>query len=232
MLMCVPGRPGGKGEMALYLEPLNGGRQIVLDKAVVLIGRQSDCDVILDNSRKVSRKHCAIAQVNDRFMIRDLESMNGVTVNGNRVKREAALQVGDEISFGDVKYVLRDTNAAKSGKAAPAVAKSVAGNPAAEPPAEAPAKPAVPSRPVNISQKFPVPIAEEGVDFAVEPSLQAPRPPMLSEPQPQEPVIELEPAAPFSRPPQLSGNDDEDDEKQLPDIILLDDSGEVDSPGR
>jgi pSer/pThr/pTyr-binding forkhead associated (FHA) protein len=214
--------------MALYLDPLNGGRQIVLDKAVVLIGRQSDCDVILDNSRKVSRRHCAIAQVNDRFMIRDLESMNGVTVNGNRVKREAALQVGDEISFGDVRYVLRDTNAAKGG---PQVAKSVAENAAVGPPASPPpAKPTPPLRPANVSQKFPIPIAEEGVDFAVEPSIQVARAPLLSEPQPVrlEPVLELELNGPASRSPE---SQDQDDGEQLPDIILLEESGEVDAAG-
>jgi hypothetical protein len=201
--------------MALYLEPLNGGRQIVLDKAVVLVGRQSDCDAVLDSSRKVSRKHCAIAQVNDRFMVRDLESMNGVTVNGNRVKREAPLQLGDEISIGDVRYVLRDTIALQ---AAPAVARSVAGKPS-KPPA------AVPPRPANISQKFPVPIAEEGVDFAVEPSLQFLRAPLSPKVEPLEPVLELvldepEPAAP---PPR-------DADQQLPEVIILDDSVEIDAP--
>ena len=224
--------------MALYLEPLNGGRQIVLDKAVVLIGRQSDCDVILDNSRKVSRKHCAIAQVNDRYVIRDLESMNGVTVNGNRVKREAPLQVGDEISFGDVRYLLRDSNAAK---AAPAVAKSLV-EPAAvgqafQPDRDQPemvnstqrpgqaGKPDL--RPANISQKFAVPIAEEGVDFAIEPSIQVPRSPLLSEPEPAEPIIELELVDPDPEPPETSDRDD--DQRQLPDVIILDDSGEVDA---
>jgi predicted component of type VI protein secretion system len=225
--------------MALYLDPLNGGRQIVLDKAVVLIGRQSDCDVILDNSRKVSRRHCAIAQVNERYLIRDLESMNGVTVNGNRVKREAPLEVGDEISLGDMRYVLRDTNAAKAG---PAVAKALvepaAGSSAAPPPLRPP-KPAVLPRPANISQKFATPIAEEGVDFAVEPSIQLPRSPLLSEepgdfpksqgsePEPAEPIIELELVDPDAAPPETHGHDH--DQQQLPDVIILDDSGEVDA---
>ncbi|MFQ5734099.1 MAG: FHA domain-containing protein [Planctomycetaceae bacterium] len=152
--------------MAYYLEPQNDGQQIVLDKAVVLVGRGSDCDVVLNNSRKVSRKHCCIAQVNDTYVLRDLASMNGVRVNGKKVKREAVLTIGDEVSFGDVSYVLRQTVANGS-----------------EPSPEAPVRvpqgpPPVPSRPADISQKFPVPIADEGVEFAVEASMEMERSPL------------------------------------------------------
>lgn len=216
----------GTGDMALYLEPLNGGRQIVLDKAVILIGRQSDCDIVLDNSRKVSRKHCAIAQVNDTYIVRDLESMNGVSVNGNRVKREAPLQVGDEIAFGDVRYVLRET-AAMNGRDGTSE-KPVVVPAAVSPPV--PPKPVVPSRPVNLSQKFPVPIDEEGVEFAVEPSMQFEQSPVLSPDDLLEPIIELQPDAERSAPPKPRDADADDD--QIPDVILLDESGEADNIGQ
>jgi len=162
--------------MAVYLEPLGGGKQIVLDKAVTLIGRQTDCDVILTQSRKVSRKHCCIAQVNDRYIVRDLASMNGVRVNGQRIDRESPLRVGDELAVADVRYVMRDSRAEAE---EPAEASSEDEDVASPPAASSPSAPAGDShasnrgpvdRPAeNLSQKFPVPIDDEGIDFAVEP---------------------------------------------------------------
>jgi len=214
--------------MAVFLESLNGGRQIVLDKAVMLIGRQSDCDVVLDNSRKVSRKHCALAQVNDRYVVRDLASMNGVTVNGERVKREAPLCVGDEIAFGDVRFRLCDTNQVpknQQNEAEPLV-----------PPAAPSPEPAVPPRPQNISQKFPVPIAEEGVDFAVEPSIQADRSPMapfIDDADHAEPEGEEKPA---SQVPEIL-DDDPDSAADVPaargddEVIRIEESDEIPNLG-
>lgn len=90
--------------MAVYLKPVDQGRAIVLDKAIILFGRHPDCDVVLSDSRKVSRRHCCIAQVDNRLVVRDLGSTNGVRVNGRRIRTEAALRSGDEICVGDARY--------------------------------------------------------------------------------------------------------------------------------
>lgn len=75
---------------------------IVLDKPIVLIGRHSECDVQVE-SRKVSRRHCCVAQVDDHLVVRDLESTNGIRVNGNPVL-EGRLGSGDELTIGNVRY--------------------------------------------------------------------------------------------------------------------------------
>lgn len=93
--------------MAVYLVPQTGGRSIVIDKAVVFVGRHPDCDVVINHSRKVSRKHCCICQVNDTYVVRDLGSMNGIRVNGKRVRKEARIAFGDEVSIGDVPFRLQ-----------------------------------------------------------------------------------------------------------------------------
>jgi pSer/pThr/pTyr-binding forkhead associated (FHA) protein len=93
--------------MAVFLVPIEAGRPIVLDKTIVLIGRQADCDVVLTNSRRVSRRHCCVAQVNDEFVLRDLDSMNGVRINGRRVDTEARISLGDVVSIGDLGFVLQ-----------------------------------------------------------------------------------------------------------------------------
>ena len=90
----------------MVLTPLAGGEQIVLDKAILLFGRAPDCDVVLTGSRKISRKHCCVAQIQNYFVVRDLGSMNGVRVNGVRIDRESKLKGGDQIIIGDVDFKL------------------------------------------------------------------------------------------------------------------------------
>jgi hypothetical protein len=113
--------------MQMVLTPLTGGEQIVLDKAILLFGRQPDCDVVLTGSRKISRKHCCIAQIHDYFVVRDLGSMNGVRVNGVKIDREAKLKAGDEVLIGDVGFRLQMADVPKR---PPGAGKSVwVGNP-------------------------------------------------------------------------------------------------------
>jgi pSer/pThr/pTyr-binding forkhead associated (FHA) protein len=144
--------------MSGYLDPVGEGRQIVLDKAVVFVGRAADCDVVLTRSRKISRKHCCIAQVGNRYIVRDLGSLNGVRINGARVKNEARLKFGDELAIGDVLYVLRsvtdppDKSNGKSGKAA---SRKVV-------PAKSPQKPS-PPQPATASPAPPMPSEEFAV---------------------------------------------------------------------
>jgi predicted component of type VI protein secretion system len=92
--------------MTILLKPTQGGRPIVLDKPILLIGRHPDCDVILKNSGKISRKHCCVALVDNRFVVRDLDSMNGVWVNSERVNHSASLRMGDELMIGDLPFTL------------------------------------------------------------------------------------------------------------------------------
>ncbi len=171
--------------MAVYLIPVDRGRPIVLDKAVVFIGRHPECDVILKASRKVSRKHCCLAQVESRIVIRDLGSMNGIRLNGRRVKKEATVKLGDEITIGDVSYILKargrvdsesdpvpqwddgDSQSRSSG-----MSSEPMGSRSSQHPSSREAGPVMPEgySPLGISQDFPVPIPEDPVrQFEQEP---------------------------------------------------------------
>ncbi len=88
--------------MVARLVPLGAGPTISLDYPIVLVGRHADCDVRID-SPKVSRRHCCVAQVDGKLVIRDLGSTNGEHVNGNRVQ-EAELAVHDEVAIGHLRY--------------------------------------------------------------------------------------------------------------------------------
>ncbi len=90
--------------MPVMLLSLADGPSILLDKPILLFGRHAECDVQL-NSKKVSRRHCCVAQVNDYLVIRDLGSTNGVKINGQKVT-EGRLRVGDELEIGNFRYQL------------------------------------------------------------------------------------------------------------------------------
>ncbi len=92
--------------MVVQLQPLADGPPIQVDKPVLFVGRDSDCDVVLTGSRRVSRKHCCLAHVNDQLIVRDLGSMNGIWINGKRVERTGSLKLGDELAIGDIRFRL------------------------------------------------------------------------------------------------------------------------------
>ncbi|MFO0965487.1 MAG: FHA domain-containing protein [Gemmataceae bacterium] len=101
---------------APQLVALGEGPNIVLDKPIVLIGRHQECDIQIP-SRKISRRHCCLAQVSDHLVVRDLGSTNGIRVNGIKVN-EGKLKSGDELVIGNFKYEVR-LNGAPAGHAAP-----------------------------------------------------------------------------------------------------------------
>src|SRR5947209_757474 len=84
------------------LVAVSEGPNILLDKPILLVGRHQECDVQIP-SRKISRKHCCIAQVDDHLVVRDLFSTNGVKINGAKVP-EGTLQHGDELTIGNMQY--------------------------------------------------------------------------------------------------------------------------------
>ncbi|MFV0444477.1 MAG: FHA domain-containing protein [Planctomycetaceae bacterium] len=78
------------------LNPVGGGDPIPLLKPRVLIGRRSNCDVVLDFPN-VSSQHCQLELTNGFWFVRDLNSRNGIKVNGERCDSHW-LQPGDELS--------------------------------------------------------------------------------------------------------------------------------------
>jgi predicted component of type VI protein secretion system len=71
-------------------------------KHPVLIGRHQECDVQIP-SRKISRRHCCLAQVNNHLVVRDLGSTNGIRINGVKTI-EGNLEAGDELMIGNMRY--------------------------------------------------------------------------------------------------------------------------------
>jgi predicted component of type VI protein secretion system len=88
--------------MPAQLVSLGEGPNILVDKPILLLGRHPECDIQIE-SRKISRRHCCIAQVNDYLVVRDLDSTNGIRINGVRVL-EGQLHDGDEVTIGGSRY--------------------------------------------------------------------------------------------------------------------------------
>src|ERR1700719_3545412 len=91
--------------MPAQLVALTEGPSILLDKPILLFGRHPECDIQID-SRKISRRHCCLAQVDDYLVVRDLGSTNGIRINGVRVL-EGYLKGGDELTIGNQRYQVR-----------------------------------------------------------------------------------------------------------------------------
>jgi hypothetical protein len=81
-----------------------GGRSHELEKTAV-IGRSKECDIRVSDPN-VSRRHAEIRQDGSTFWIVDLDSTNGVSVNGRAVKR-AKLDDEDRITLGSTELVFR-----------------------------------------------------------------------------------------------------------------------------
>ena len=92
--------------MPARLVALDEGPDIMLDRAMVVVGRHPSCDTRLDSLR-VSRHHCCMSQDNGEVTVRDLGSTNGIRINGQRVER-GRLRPGDELSIAHIRYRLEN----------------------------------------------------------------------------------------------------------------------------
>jgi pSer/pThr/pTyr-binding forkhead associated (FHA) protein len=73
---------------------------------VKTVGRTARADFILD-AALVSRVHCRLtADASDQLVVEDLDSTNGVLVNGKKVQR-AVLREGDVLTVGRVEFSVK-----------------------------------------------------------------------------------------------------------------------------
>jgi hypothetical protein len=80
--------------------------RVVLDKDLLAIGRALSNDIRLDNEG-VSRNHARLVRLDDEFTVEDLESRNGIYVNGLQV-HSAILRDGDEVQIGDFIFAYQE----------------------------------------------------------------------------------------------------------------------------
>ena len=82
----------------------------------VLVGRQPYCDVVVNDSA-ISREHAKFEKVDGAWRLEDLQSRNGVRLNGKRIGYDPVLLTnGDRILLGDVPVTFVDLHEEEGGE--------------------------------------------------------------------------------------------------------------------
>ena len=96
---------GGAAAYLIALSPAMLYREYALADKTITVGREAEqCDIVCSGPT-VSRQHLMIRPRGDDFLLRDLNSTNGVYVNHTRVQHENVLAPGDLIGIGSDQVV-------------------------------------------------------------------------------------------------------------------------------
>ncbi len=87
------------------LIPTGGGDNVPLIREKLSVGRRESCDVCMQFPN-ISGLHCELTFRNGYWYIRDLNSTNGIKVNGVRVS-DKLLHPGDEVTIGKRRYTIQ-----------------------------------------------------------------------------------------------------------------------------
>ena len=91
-------RGGAPPAYLIVKSPSGAETRVALEQLPFRIGRHADNELVLRDSRS-SRHHAQIVVDNGQYVLEDLGSSHGVTVNGERVERKK-LRNSDRIDFG------------------------------------------------------------------------------------------------------------------------------------
>lgn len=101
------GRSGHQRRYLGKLVPCGGGDPIALLQTSLLIGRRSACDIAL-RFPDVSSRHCTLTFEDGYWVAEDLQSRNGIRVNGERVDRKV-LYPEDRLSIAGHRFIIHYT---------------------------------------------------------------------------------------------------------------------------
>ncbi|MDO5114306.1 MAG: FHA domain-containing protein [Planctomycetia bacterium] len=99
------------------LIPLAGGSPIPLLKKKLLVGRRDECDITLPIST-ISGRHCELYCEDGYWFVKDLDSSNGVKIDGRRVKN-SYIPPNAILSLAKIQYKLEYSPEANGATAAP-----------------------------------------------------------------------------------------------------------------
>ena len=102
---------GSENTQSRDLENQKNILELFKNKDLIIIGRDSSCDLRINDTR-ISRKHASIKKLSDdKFLIKDLGSLNGVYVNGSKLSGTKTISKKDNIFIS--KYLLKIDGKAK-----------------------------------------------------------------------------------------------------------------------
>jgi pSer/pThr/pTyr-binding forkhead associated (FHA) protein len=82
------------------------GQELALKRSIISIGREEDNEVWLDDDT-ISRYHAELAWDQGQVYVTDNDSLNGVLLNGRRIRTSLLVKVGDELEIGGHHFVLK-----------------------------------------------------------------------------------------------------------------------------
>jgi hypothetical protein len=92
-------RPRARAGVACLVFATTAGEQTIALRSTNSLGRHPRSSIqLLD--KLAAKEHCVLERRDGRFLLRDLGSLNGTYVNGERVSGERAITHGDEIALG------------------------------------------------------------------------------------------------------------------------------------
>ncbi|MCA9628281.1 MAG: FHA domain-containing protein [Myxococcales bacterium] len=91
------------------------GTRFPIRRGETILGRSPYCSIVISDDL-VSREHCALRLTSDGLTVTDLNSTNGVRVNGTPVKGAQSVQPGDVLTVGTalLEIVRMDTMASRA----------------------------------------------------------------------------------------------------------------------
>jgi len=94
-----------KTKLGFKLKQVNRDKEFELDKTSLSIGRDANCDIVLDQGN-TSRVHARIFFNNGKIIIEDLNSTNGTFINSKQIYKPTSILPGDNIKFSSNEFTL------------------------------------------------------------------------------------------------------------------------------
>lgn len=72
----------------------------------IIIGRKPVCDIVLENDKSVSGKHCRLFINEGLVYVEDMGSTNGTSVNDTKILEATEIRTGDVIAMGRKRFIV------------------------------------------------------------------------------------------------------------------------------
>jgi hypothetical protein len=96
--------PAPATAMLIVTRGPNTGSEFTLEHVITTAGRHPDSDIFLDDVT-VSRRHVEIERSPGGWVLRDVGSLNGTYLNGDRIDGDCPINNGDELQVGKFKLI-------------------------------------------------------------------------------------------------------------------------------
>ncbi len=94
------------------------GKGYRVDKDGLVIGRSNECDIVIDDPR-ASRRHARVFPRDDYMWLEDLESRNGIVLNGEKIVNSHVLKDGYEFVIAGMQFRFLDPNSTMGDNSTP-----------------------------------------------------------------------------------------------------------------